>query len=99
MARLLHVPKLSSIFLGEASFFIVFAMAGKLVATAVVDVDNMISDTDDSGSYIEVEVDSDGNEIISGITISNPHNNMKATVKTTSASVGGMIWKKNRFQI
>ena len=56
----------------------------------------MISDTDDSGSYIEVEVDSDGNEIISGITISNPHNNMKATVKTTSASVGGMIWK-NKF--
>ena len=72
-------------------------MAGKLVATAVVDVDNMISDTDDSGSYIEVEVDSDGNEIISGITISNPHNNMKATVKTTSASVGGMILK-NKFQ-
>lgn len=63
-------------------------MAGKLVATAVVDVDNMISDTDDSGSYIEVEVDSDGNEIISGITISNPNNNMKAIVKTTSASVG-----------
>ena len=91
MARLLHVGKLSSKFYGEALFLILFAMAGKLVATAVVDVDNMISDTDDSGSYIEVEVDSDGNEIISGITISNPNNNMKATVKTTSASVGGMI--------
>ena len=74
-------------------------MAGKLVATAVVDVDNMISDTDDSGSYIEVEVDSDGNEIISGITISNPNNNMKATVKTTSASVGGMTLKKIRMII
>ena len=67
-------------------------MAGKLVATAVVDVDNLISDTDDSGSYIEVEVDSDGNEIISGITISNPPNNMKATVKTTLASVGGIVY-------
>ena len=76
-----------------------FAMVGKLVATAtaVVDIDNMMSDTDYSGSYTEVQVDSEGNEIISWIVIWNPHSNMKATVKTTSASVGGMIWK-NRFQ-
>ena len=48
-----------------------FAMVGKLVATAtaVVDIDNMMSDTDYSGSYTEVQVDSEGNEIISWIVI------------------------------
>jgi len=62
-------------------------MAGRIVAKAVVEVDNPTSDTDDSGSYIEVEVDSDGNEIETTVT-NNQQNGMTATVKTTSASVG-----------
>ena len=64
-------------------------MAGRIVAKAVVEVDNPTSDTDDSGSYIEVEVDSDGNEIETSVT-TGPQNAMTATVRTTSASVGGM---------
>jgi len=64
-------------------------MAGRIIAKAVVEVDNPTSDTDDSGSYIEVEVDSDGNEIETTVT-KNQQNGMTATVKTTSASVGGM---------
>jgi len=62
-------------------------MAGRIVAKAVVEVDNPTSDTDDSGSYIEVEVDSDGNEIETGVS-TGPQNGMTATVRTTSASVG-----------
>ena len=58
----------------------------KLVASAVVEVDNSTSDTD--GSYIEVEVDSDGNEIVTGAS-NGQGNAMSATVQTTSASVGG----------
>ena len=66
-------------------------MAEKIVAKAVVEVDNSISDSDDSGSYIEVEVDSDGNEIESGVA-SHQHDGMTATVKVTTASVGGRFW-------
>jgi len=62
-------------------------MSGKTVARAVVQVDNPTSDTDESGSYIEVEVDSDGNEIVTG-TDNDQQNGMTATVKTVSASVG-----------
>lgn len=62
-------------------------MAGRLIATAVVEVDNPLSDTEESGSYIEVEVDSDGNEIVIG-TETEHENAMTATVRTTSASVG-----------
>jgi len=62
-------------------------MAGRIVAKAVVEVDNVLSDTDESGSYIEIEVDSDGNEIVAGTT-SNQHDGMTATVRTSSASVG-----------
>ena len=64
-------------------------MAGRLIATAVVEVDNPLSDTEESGSYIEVEVDSDGNEIVTG-TDNEQDNAMTATVRTTSASVGGI---------
>ena len=65
----------------------------KLVASAVVEVDNSTSDTEDSGSYIEVEVDSDGNEIVvTGKLPTDERNTMSATVKTTSASVGGMYF-------
>ena len=64
-------------------------MAGRIVAKAIVEVDNQTSDTDDSGSYIEVEVDSDGNEIETGVS-SGQQNGMTATVRTTSASVGGI---------
>ena len=67
-------------------------MAGRIVAKAVVEVDNPTSDTDDSGSYIEVEVDSDGNEIETGVA-SHQHDGMTATVRTTSASVGGTFNK------
>ena len=60
----------------------------KLVAFAGVEVDNSTSDTEGSGSYIEVEVDSDGNEIVTGAA-NGQGNAMSATVQTTSASVGG----------
>ena len=64
-------------------------MAGRLMAKAVMEVDNPTSDTETtSGSYIEVEVDSDGNEIVIGTT-NEKENTMTATIKTTSASVGG----------
>ena len=63
-------------------------MSGKIVAKAVVEVENPLSDTDESGSYIEVEVDSDGNEIVTA-TDSDQQNGMTATVRTASASVGG----------
>ena len=70
-------------------------MASALKATAVVEVDNSISNSDDdSGSYIEVEVDSDGNEIVIEKEPSTSHGgkSMTATVKTTSASVGGNVY-------
>ena len=66
-------------------------MAGRIVAKAVVEVDNVLSDTDESGSYIEIEVDSEGNEIVAGTT-SNQHDGMTATVRTSSASVGGIYF-------
>ena len=69
-------------------------MAGKLVAKAVVEVDNTTSDTDESGSYIEVEVDSDGNEIVT-TTETDQQKGMTATVRTASASVGGRLTLNN----
>jgi hypothetical protein len=63
-------------------------MSGKIVPKALVEIENPLSDTDESGSYIEVEVDSDGNEIVSG-TDNDQQSGMTATVRTASASVGG----------
>ena len=71
-------------------------MSGKIVAKAVVEVENPLSDTDESGSYIEVEVDSDGNEIVTGTDI-DQQNGMTPTVRTASASVGGRFRKRSTF--
>ena len=71
-------------------------MSGIIEAKEEVEVDNATSDTDDSGTYIEEEVDSDENETESGISsnqesgiCSNQPDETTATADTTSTSVGG----------
>ena len=73
-------------------------MSGIIEAKEEVEIDNATSDTDDSGTYIEEEVDSDENETESGISsnqesgiCSNQPDETTATADTTSTSVGGNI--------
>ena len=71
-----------------------------------VEVDNTTSDTDDSGTFIEEEVDSDGNETESGISSnqesgisSNQHDERKGAANTSSTSAGGKIQANQKLSV
>ena len=73
-------------------------MSGIIETKEEVEIDNSASDTDDSGTFIEGEVDSDENETESGISsnqesgiCSNQPDETTAAANTTSTSAGGNI--------
>ena len=73
-------------------------MSGIIETKEEVEIDSAASDTDDSGTFIEGEVDSDENETESGTSSnqesgisSNQHDETKAIANSTSTSAGGKI--------